>query len=125
VLKKGIFLITILYTLALLVVCLYPFKKLPDVGVSYADKLFHSFTYIILSFLWFETLVLYFKIDKIKAILYASIIAIIFGIIIEVLQGALTASRQADINDVLANSSGVVFTASVLWLKNRIIVKKL
>lgn len=124
-LKKQVFLITIFYSLALTVVCLMSFKKLPDVGVSFADKIFHAFTYMILAFLWFSTLVFQFKINKIKAIIYASIISIIFGIIIEVLQGALTSTRQADIYDVLANSFGVLIMASLLMLKNRNTVKKL
>ena len=111
--------------MALIAVCLYPFNKLPDIGVSFADKIFHSFTYVILVFLWFKTFVLHFKIVKIKSIIYASIISIIFGIIIEVLQEVLTETRRGDVYDVLANSIGVLFTASILLLKNRNTVKKL
>src|SRR5690606_7023947 len=111
--------------LVLTMVCLMSFKKLPDVGVSFADKIFHALTYTILAFLWFNSLVFQFKINKIKAIIYASIISIIFGIIIEVLQGALTSTRQADVYDVLANSFGVLIMASLLMLKNRNTVKKL
>ncbi|WP_100614129.1 VanZ family protein [Confluentibacter citreus] len=94
-------------------------------GVSFSDKLFHSLTYAILAFLWFNTFFFQFKKNKKVAIIYASIIAIIFGIIIEVLQGAFTATRQADVFDVLANSLGVLFTVSLLLLKNRNTVKKL
>ncbi|MGE5944759.1 MAG: VanZ family protein [Flavobacteriales bacterium] len=123
-LKKQVFLITILYSLALASVCLISFKKLPDIGVSFGDKLFHSLTYVILVFLWYNSLVFHFKIGKIKALTDASIISIIFGIIIEVLQGVFTATRHADVFDVLANSIGVVVAASLLALKNRNTVKK-
>jgi VanZ family protein len=125
VLKKYVFIITIFYSLALACVCLIPLKKLPDLGVSFADKIYHASTYFILAFLWYNTLVLHFNTSKTKAIIYTSLISIIFGIIIEVLQGVFTTTRHADIFDVLANSLGVLFAVSVLILKNRITVKKL
>ncbi len=124
-LKKYLLLITIFYSLVLASVCLLPIKKLPDVGISFGDKIFHSLTYAVLAFLWFYTFFLQFKISKKSAIMFASVISIIFGIIIEVLQGVFTATRQADVFDVLANSLGVLFTASLLLLKNRNTVKKL
>ncbi|WP_317044934.1 VanZ family protein [Confluentibacter flavum] len=124
-LKKYLFLITIFYSLALASVCLLPIKKLPDVGVSFGDKIFHSLSYAVLAFLWFYTFFFQFKISKTKAILFASVISIIFGIIIEVLQGVFTSTRQADVYDVLANSLGVLFAACLLLLKNINTVKKL
>ncbi len=124
-LKKCIFIITIFYSLALAAVCLMDFKKLPDLGISFADKIFHSLTYVLLTFLWFVTLIFQFEMGHKKAILYASAISIVFGIIIEVLQGVFTATRHADVLDVLANSLGVLFMASLIMLKNRITVKKL
>jgi len=124
VLKKQVFLITILYSLALAVVCLLPFKKLPDIGVSFGDKIFHSLTYVILTFLWFFTLYFHYKHSKIKSIVCASAISIIFGIIIEILQGVLTKTRQADVLDVLANSVGVLFAVALLLLKSINTVKK-
>ena len=123
-LKKQVFLITVFYSLALATICLIPLKKLPDIGVSFADKIFHSLTYVILAFLWFYSLVFHFKTSKIKSIIYASIISIFFGIIIEILQGTLTKTRQADFLDILANSLGVLLVALLLLLKNRNTVKK-
>lgn len=123
-LKKFVFLITIVYSLALATVCLMPMKRLPDIGVSFGDKIFHSLTYVILAFLWFYTLHFHFKLNKIKSIIYASVISIIFGTIIEILQGVLTKTRQGDVLDVLANSLGVLVAASVLFLKSRNTVKK-
>lgn len=111
--------------MALALVCLMPLKKIPNVGVSFADKIFHSLTYVVLTFLWFGTFYFQFKKGKIKAIVYATIISIIFGIIVEVLQGVFTATRQADVYDVLANSLGVLFAVSLLLLKNINTVKKL
>ncbi|WP_111307680.1 VanZ family protein [Confluentibacter sediminis] len=124
-LKKCVFIITVFYSLALASVCLIDFKKLPDVGISFADKIFHSLTYTLLAFLWFNTLIFQFKMGNKQAIIYASVISIVFGIIIEVLQGVFTKTRHADVLDVLANSLGVLFMVSLIMLKNRITVKKL
>lgn len=124
-LKKRVFLITVFYSLVLALVCLMPLKKIPNFGVSFGDKIFHSLTYVVLAFLWFGTFFFQFKKGKIKAIVYASVVSIIFGIIVEVLQEVFTSTRQADMFDVLANSLGVLFAASLLLLKNINTVKKL
>ena len=124
-LKKHAFLLTIFYSLALALVCLLPLKELPDIGVSFGDKIFHSLTYVVLAFLWFYALLFHFKTSKIKSLIYAAAISIVFGIVIEILQGTLTKTRQADVFDVLANSVGVSFAVFLLWLKNSNRVKKL
>lgn len=111
--------------MGLIGVCLMPLENPPDLGISFADKIFHSLIYLILTFLWFYTLVLHFKIGSEKAILYISLLSIIFGIIIEILQEVFTNTRQADVLDVVANSLGVVVAAGLLILKKRNSVKKL
>ena len=118
-LKKQIVYITVFYSLALTVVCLIPSNKLPDVEVSFADKIFHSITYLVLTFLWFYSFVYRFKIERMKALIYASVISVAFGIIIEVLQEILTETRSADLLDVLANSLGVLIAACSLLLKKQ------
>lgn len=118
-LKKQIVYITVFYSLALTVVCLIPSNKLPDVEVSFADKIFHSITYLVLTFLWFYSFVYRFKIERMKALIYASVISVAFGIIIEVLQEILTETRSADLLDVLANSLGVFMAACSLLLKKQ------
>jgi VanZ family protein len=54
-----------------------------------------------------------------KALIYASVISVAFGIIIEVLQEILTETRSADLLDVLANSLGVLIAACSLLLKKQ------
>jgi len=83
---------------------------MPDVGVSFGDKLFH--------------LGAYEKRTKQKAILVAAIIAALFGMIIEALQGGLTATREADINDIVANNVGVLLAALFIWFLPSKDVKK-
>ncbi len=97
--------------------CLIKINKLPNGGISYADKIYHCLSYIILSLLWYNTLLYMFKLKKQQALWYGSGFSIIFGIVIEVLQGALTTSRAADVNDVVANSVGVLFVILIVSLK--------
>src|SRR5690606_31008191 len=122
---KCVFIVTVFYSLALATVCLMELKGLPDTGISFADKIFHALSYAVLTFLWYNTLVFQFKMSATKALIYASILAIIFGIIIEVLQGTVTRTRQSDVFDVIANSLGVLFLVFVLFVKNKITVKKI
>ena len=120
VLKNLIFFASILYTLALLTVCLISLKNLPDVGVSHGDKIFHFLAYCVFTLLWVYTFILKFKWTKKKAILVAVIVAMLYGILIEVLQGTVTTVRSFDYYDALANSLGALITALVLKVKNRI-----
>ncbi|XCF06697.1 VanZ family protein [Tamlana crocina] len=123
-LKKLILLVTILYTLALTLVCLIRLNNLPDVGVSFGDKIFHFLAYSVLTLLWFGTFLFYTSAGRSKAILCATVFAVIFGIIIEVLQDTMTDFRSLDIYDMIANSLGALLTAGTLWLKKTLHVKK-
>jgi len=123
VLKKFAFIIAILYSLALATVSLVKINNLPNVGVSNADKIFHFLTYSVLAFLWTNTFFFKFKYKKVKAIVYASVLSIIFGIIIEVLQGSITVSRHTDIYDAIANTLGVLIMVIILLINKKTYIK--
>lgn len=118
-LKSYALIITLIYSAALTVVCLVPLKGVIEVNITLGDKIFHSITYMILSFLWYYTFHHHFNKGKEKALLYAVLLSITFGIIIEILQGMVTAYRSSDINDVLANTIGVLFMSAVIGMKNK------
>jgi len=79
------------------------------------DKLLHGVAYFILTLLW----LFYYVVKKSEILKYKwrffniSVLVIVFGMLIEVLQGTLTTYRQPDWADVLANSIGV-FIAFIL-----------
>lgn len=123
--KKIWILLAIAYTTVLTVVSLMTLRNLPDVGVSYGDKIFHFFAYFVMAFLWALAWFFSFNFDKKRSIRNAFIIAVIFGIIIEVLQGTLTASRSLDVYDMLANTLGALLAAVVLSVNNFKQAKKL
>ena len=105
-LKTYSLLITLVYSFALAAVCLIQINGLSEVKIPNADKIFHFFSYAILVFLWYITLFYKFKLNKSKSIIYTIVISIMFGIIIEVLQGAL-------------------FATLLIYIKNRILIKKI
>lgn len=123
-LKKLLLLIGILYTVVLATVCLIKIKKLPEIGVSFGDKVFHFLAYMVLAFLWFNIFLNTFKLKKKKALIYAALFSIVFGIIIEVLQGTIATSRSSDVYDVMANTIGVFLTVIIVFIRNLITIKK-
>ncbi|MBC3756892.1 VanZ family protein [Hyunsoonleella sp. SJ7] len=96
---------------------------MPDTGVDYADKIFHFLAYAILCFLW--VLVFHFTLQKPlkKAVLFGAGFAILFGIIIEVLQGTLTKERSLDVYDAIANSLGALTTSAIILLLGKLDLK--
>ncbi len=93
-------------------------KNVPDMGVDYGDKIFHFLAYSVLTLFWFSAFVYYFKLKKSKAIVYAAILSVVFGILIEVLQGTFTVYRSLDVYDIVANTSGVILVVLVFVLKS-------
>ncbi|MGO3181379.1 MAG: VanZ family protein [Aequorivita sp.] len=78
--------------------------KIPIYGL---DKIVHGTIHFILINLWM--LYFYVKNDfrfKVKSVLLLFLSLMLFGIIVEILQGQLTDSRGADIFDIAANLTG-------------------
>lgn len=106
--------IAIILTVFITILSLVSLKGIHIIKVNNSDKFEHFFGYIILSLSWLYA----FKDDLTKQSkkFLLIILLIIYGIIIEVLQGVLTTNRQADFYDVIANSIGVL-TAVLLYSK--------
>lgn len=125
-LKTYSLVITILYSLALATICLIQIDSVvEEVHIKNADKIFHFVSFLVLAFLWYVTLVNTFKSNKTKSIINAFLISVAFGIIIEILQGSFTVSRQSDIKDVFADTLGALLVSLVIYFKNRNLIKKI
>jgi len=124
VLKKSAIVLAVLYTVALAAACLMSLKDMPKVNVSNGDKIFHFGAYVVFTILWYAAFLFNFKLEKMKALLFATVFAVVFGIVIEVLQDTMTDYRAMDIYDVVANSLGALLTALILWRINKLQVKK-
>lgn len=122
-LKKVTILAALGYSIALGAVSLMTLKDLPDVKISFADKIFHFLAYSIFTVLWYFAFIHYFSFKKRKAVVFAVVLAILFGTVIEVLQDTMTTSRALDVYDAFANTLGALVAAMIIWLKNGLYVK--
>jgi len=123
VLKKAALFIAVTYSIALVVVSLINLSEMPKVNLNYGDKIFHFLAYGLLCLLWSIVFSLQTPQSLNKPIIKAIIIATIFGILLEVLQGTLTAHRSLDVYDAIANSLGAITMGSLLWVKAKLQVK--
>lgn len=122
-LKKTALFIAVTYSIALVVVSLINLSEMPKVNLNYGDKIFHFLAYGLLCLLWSIVFSLQNPQSLNKAIIKAIIIATIFGILLEVLQGTLTAHRSLDVYDAIANSLGAITMGGLLWVKAKLQVK--
>lgn len=123
-LKKAAFLVALAYAIALGTVSLITLKDLPDVKISFADKIFHFLAYGLFAILWYLAFYYSFNLKKMKALIYAFILAVLFGIIIEILQDTMTSSRALDVYDAVANTLGALIASVLIWFINNLQVKK-
>lgn len=113
--KKLLIISAIAYSGLITILFLMPSSDLPRVNLhGGADKSAHFLIHFILVFLWqlyFFSLYDYrFLWRNASMVLFGSIL---YGIIIELLQGQLTDSRTPDFYDVLANFGGAVVSIFV------------
>ncbi|WP_339894883.1 VanZ family protein [uncultured Algibacter sp.] len=121
-LKKVTFLVALGYSVALGAVSLITLD-IPNVQISFADKIFHFLAYSLFTVLWYLAFFYTFSFKKRKSIIYAAVLAILFGIVIEVLQDTITTSRTLDVYDALANTFGALVTTMIIGIKNSLYVK--
>ncbi|MFN7099733.1 MAG: VanZ family protein [Flavobacterium sp.] len=79
--------------------------------MSHLDKVVHAFFYFVLTFL----VQLNWKVNNLNwssrtQAVVSVVVTILFGVLIEILQETCTASRHADVLDVIANSIGALLS---------------
>ncbi|WP_406685023.1 VanZ family protein [Seonamhaeicola sp. MEBiC1930] len=109
----------------MIVVSLIRLNNLPDIKLSFGDKIFHFGAYAVLTIFWFYSFINTFNFKFKKALVSALILSVIFGIVIEVLQGKMTDYRAFDVYDALANTLGALLATSVILLTKSFNVKNL
>jgi VanZ family protein len=112
----------IIATIVILALTMLPSNKLGDYKVYEYDKLGHFGLFFIWTFIFglFNFSRKNFHVRLLTVFLAGSV----FGIFIEIFQGALPYGRSASIYDALASIAGS-FTATILlfWIKQRYMVK--
>lgn len=100
------------WTLAVLVLCLISFNKLPSVGLKQADKYVHLAFHLVFTLSWFQ----YFRQQIKRALLKVFIASLLYGGLIEILQGLLTTTRRADLKDIAANACGAILAVVIVLM---------
>lgn len=104
-LKTLLLLVSVFYTVILIVVSLINLNSVPSLGSSFDDKLYHLVAYFILGFLWMT----YVKIGLLKKkTLQVTLILLVFGIVLELIQHQINPNRTFDALDMAANCIGVI-----------------
>jgi VanZ like family len=98
---KFFFGLAVLWTIAIIVLCLQDNPRVPNINFLFKDKVLHFGSYFVFIFLWFSAIInqKYFKI--------VIVFGIALGIVLEILQHLCTNNRTFDWFDILANALGV------------------
>ncbi|HEU4788891.1 MAG TPA: VanZ family protein, partial [Flavobacterium sp.] len=69
---------------------------------------------------WFLFFSKHLQIDSIfKPLMYSVVLSFVFGITIEILQNLITATRNADVLDIVANMVGSILAIFVIVIFNK------
>lgn len=109
--KAIYFAILITISIAVLSLIKMPAEEIP---VASSDKLLHSIAYFFLMLAWLYSFSK--KEDFYKRIKYLVLGCLIYGIVLEVVQGAFTSYRTGSYLDILANSFGIVLAVLAFYL---------
>ena len=110
-LEDNAILIAIFFTISITIGSLVKSDVIATEIVSISDKTIHFIAYFFLMLSW---LYVFFKKKSFsKNVKFIFIGCIVFGIIIEILQGVTTTYRTLSFLDVAANTLGVLFASTV------------
>ena len=111
---KGPKIIAILLTAIIAILSLMRIAN-QSISFKHIDKLEHAFAYFMLTFFWLAS---FLKANQLYKLIIC-LVCILFGILIEVLQG-ITGYRTFDFADMLANSVGALTGLLIfnLFVKN-------
>lgn len=120
--ERNYLFLAITWAVLIAVLSLVSLKSIPKEYISGNDKVMHFIFYaIFVVLLSFAKSKSYFKM---KHNLFIIFIVIIYGIVIEILQGVITKNREADIYDAIANSLGAIVGFILVYcVKNKVFNK--
>lgn len=113
--RKTYLLIAIIWTAIIAFLCLTESSNIPKINFQYKDKVVHFVFYFLYVYFWF----LVYK--NIKYLFAIIVTAIVFGVVIEILQYYTTLTRSFDLLDILANTIGAVMCGWII--KKQIFIK--
>ncbi|RUA10782.1 MAG: hypothetical protein DSY82_04400 [Flavobacteriia bacterium] len=110
--EHNAFLLAIVATAIIALLSLTHLPKI-DLGlhIKSSDKYLHTFAYFTLSTVWLFAFRNKLDNKLVKIVLILSLV--IYGIVLEVLQGEITSYRTADLYDEFANVTGILLAVLV------------
>ncbi|MDC6367272.1 MULTISPECIES: VanZ family protein [Flavobacteriaceae] len=121
-LKRNIYtLLFVGWVLFITILSLFSFSGLEldtgEINIPYADKIVHFVFYLV-----FAVLGCLFLRERSKGtmklgktLIYILLVAVGYGIFIEILQYTITVDRMAEFGDILANTIGAIAGISFIW----------
>ncbi|HTN46181.1 MAG TPA: VanZ family protein [Flavipsychrobacter sp.] len=114
--------LAILWTFAIVLLCFLPAREVPEMAIPFVDKWVHFILFGLFSFLWLASVTIF----RVYHLFIAFVMAVLFGWLVEVLQGLLTfLGRSQDDMDTLADAFGGLlgvisfYTGYVIFQKKR------
>lgn len=104
------------WAIIVFITCAIPGDQLVPPPIPHFDKYFHFFMYCLLQVLLSRGFYRQTNFPRLtgSAILYAGIISFVYGVIIEILQGLVFSQRSFDVEDIAANTGGII-AGSFIW----------
>ncbi|MDQ3108941.1 MAG: VanZ family protein [Bacteroidota bacterium] len=117
-------LLTIGWALVILILCGIPGRDIPHFSfleILSFDKWVHAGIFLVLTLLAVRGFRLQhtFMLLNTFAVIFALVFCIIYGGLLEVMQGTLFAERSADVYDFIANSFGCILAALIYPIVSR------
>lgn len=106
--------IAIVLSIIVAFVSLMPSSGVPKVEIKHLDKLVHFAMYFVLSMSYGLAFSFMCKTRNFKKWLYPFLMALCFGILMEICQEFFTNTRHFDVFDILANGIGSFFGILIL-----------
>jgi len=120
-LENNLLTLAVLATIIIAVLSLTAIPKINfGLEIKSSDKILHILAYFTLSMVWF--LALQKKMSNLYSRSFLIFSIVIYGIILEILQGGITNYRTGDFYDVIANTIGVLLAVLLInkfisWFK--------
>ena len=109
--------------MAIVYLSLINLSETPVSELGMSDKIMHAGAYFILGLSWIFYFLSEHESKLKKNIIIVSLVVIVFGTLIEILQDRLTDYRQLDFYDIFANSIGVIVAGTVVWLSKEFLIR--
>lgn len=116
--KKNVLILALVFWIIFITtLSLVSLNGLPKISPKNGDKYVHFIFYFILTLLLIFNFV--YKVGIKRSIIISFVIAVFYGIIIEILQGVLTEYRKPEFADALFNAFGSLSATIIVFLNRK------